>query len=166
MFYGFLQLGCLTLEICFGAAPFLTGFGRHFAAVDGKHLSADQAQVIANQQYTPEQMDDLFVHGGNEFGNGGEMGLGISGQGHENSIFLAGPFDLPAGDDASGVGGGSGDIILETFIKAGEIQLMINEMVQGIFEGTGENLLGKVNGNDFALSVGVRFVTSQAATSL
>jgi len=84
----------------------------------------------------------------------------------QTSLCRSGPFDLPVGDDASGVGGGSGDIILETFIKAGEIQLMINEMVQGIFEGTGENLLGKVNGNDFALSVGVRFVTSQAATSL
>ncbi len=73
MFYGFLRLDCLTLEICFGAAPFLTGIGRYFAAVDGKHLSADQAQVIANQQYIQEKMDDLFVHEGNEFGNGGKM---------------------------------------------------------------------------------------------
>jgi len=43
---------------------------------------------------------------------------------------------------------------------------MINEMVQGIFEGTGEDLLGKMNGNEFALGVGVRFVTSHAAISL
>ena len=49
-------------------------------------------------------MDDLLVHGGNEFGNGSEMGSGISGQGHEDYVFLAGPLDLPAGDDASGVG--------------------------------------------------------------
>jgi hypothetical protein len=111
-------------------------------------------------------MDDLLVHGGNEFGNSSEMGPGISGERHEDYVLLAGPFDLPAGDDASGVGveynlekdsgivgGGSGDIVLKTFIKAGEVQLMINEMVQRIFEGTGENLLGKMNGNEFALSV-------------
>jgi hypothetical protein len=43
---------------------------------------------------------------------------------------------------------------------------MINEMVQGIFEGTGENLLGKVNENEFALGIRVRFATSHAAISL
>jgi len=30
---------------------------------------------------------------------------------------------------------------------------MINELVQGVFEGAGENLLGKVNGNEYALGV-------------
>ena len=91
-----------------------------------------------------------------------KLGPGVSEQSHKNYIFMASPFDLPAEDDASGlgveydiekdygiVGGGSGDV--ETFIKTGEIQLMINEMAQGIFEGAGENLLGKMNGNEFVL---------------
>jgi hypothetical protein len=153
--------------------------GRHFATVDGKHLPADQAQVITDKQYIPEQMDDLFIHGGNEFGNGGEMGPGISGQGHEDHVFMAGLFNLPAGDDVSGVsveynleqdfgivGSSSGDVVLETFVKVGEVQLMINEMAQGVFESAGEDLLRKVNGNKFALGIGVRFVTSHAAISL
>ena len=71
------------------------------------------------------------------------MGPGVSGQGHKDYVLMASPFDLSAGDAASGldveydlekdsgiVDGSSGDIVLETFIKVGEVQLMINEMVQ------------------------------------
>jgi len=36
---------------------------------------------------------------------------------------------------------------------------MINKVVQGIFEGAGKDLAGKMNGNEFALGVGGRFVT-------
>jgi hypothetical protein len=33
---------------------------------------------------------------------------------------------------------------------------------QGKFQGAGENLLGKVNGNEFSLGAGIRFVMSPA----
>lgn len=68
--------------------------------------------------------------------------------------------------DSGIIGGSSGDVVLEMFIKAGEVQLMINEMAQGIVEGTGEELRGKMNGDEFALGVGVRVIMSHAAISL
>ena len=104
MRYGLLKLISLFLEILPCAAPFLGGVRGHLAAVDGGHLLADQPQIVADQQHIPDLVDDLFVHGGDEIGNGGEMRPGASGQGHEDHVLPAGLLDLPAGDDAPRVG--------------------------------------------------------------
>lgn len=42
----------------------------------------------------------------------------------------------------------------------------MNEVVQGEFKCAGKDLPVKVNGNEFALNVRVRFITGHAATSL
>jgi len=101
---GCLKLDRLLLEIGPGAAPLLASVAGYLAAVDGEHLLADQPQVIANQEHVTEQMDDLLVHGGDEIGDGSEMGPGVGGQGHEDDVLPAGLLDLPAGDDASRIG--------------------------------------------------------------
>ena len=164
--YGLLQLGRLFLEIRPGAAPFLAGVRRHLATVDGEHLLADQPQIVADQQHISEQVDDFLVHGGDEIGNGGEMGPGVGGQGHEDHILPAGLLDLPAGDNAPRVtiehnlqknpgiiGSGAGLIIAEAGVEQGKVKLVVDEVIQGVFEGAGQDLLGEVDGDELALGV-------------
>ena len=111
-------------------------------------------------------MDDLFIHGGDEIGNAGEMRPGIGGQRHEHHVLPAGLFNLPAGDDAPRVGveydleqnpgivgPGAGLIIAKTGIEQGKIKLVVDEVIQGIFEGAGQNLVGEVDRNELALGV-------------
>ena len=163
---GFLKLCRLFLEISPGAAPFLGSVAWNLTAVDGEHFHADQAQVIADQEHIPKQVDDLPVHGGDEVGNGGEMRPGIGGQGHEDNVLPAGLLDLPAGDDAPRVGVehdleqnlgivgcGAGRIIFEAFIEDGEIELMVDQVVQGILESAGQDLFGEMDGDELALGV-------------
>lgn len=124
-------------------------------------------------------MDDLFIHGGDEIGNAGEMRPGISGQRHEYHVLAAGLFNLTAGDDAARVciehdlqknpgiiGFCASLIIAETGIEQREVKLVVDKVIQRIFEGAGKNLVGKVDGNELALGIGVRFVTGHDAISL
>ena len=62
------------------------------------------AEIVANQENVPEQVDDLSIHRGNEIGDGGEMGPGIGEKSHKDHILPAGLFDPAAGDDAPRVG--------------------------------------------------------------
>ena len=125
-----------------------------------------------------EQVDNLLVHGGNEIGDGGEVRLGISGQGHEDDVLPAGPLDLAAGDDAPRVGiehdlqknpgivgRGAGLVVGKAGVEQGKVKLVVNEMVQGVLEGAGQDLLFKMDGDEFALAVRVRFVTGHDAIS-
>ena len=124
-------------------------------------------------------MDDLLVHGGDEIGNGREMGPGVGGQGHEDDVLPAGLLNPPAGDDAPRVGiehdlqqnpgiiGGRPDLIVaETGIEDRKIQFVIDQVIEGVFEGAGQDLVGEMDGNELALSVGVGFVTGHGAISL
>lgn len=43
---------------------------------------------------------------------------------------------------------------------------MVDQVVQGVFEGAGQDLVGKVDGNELALGVRVGFVAGHAAISL
>jgi len=109
----------------------------------------------------------------------GEMGPGVGGQGHEDHVLLAGLLDLPAGDNAPRigvehdlqknpgiVGGGAGLVVAEAGVEQGQVKLVVDEVVQGIFEGAGQNLLGEVDGDKLALRVRVRFVAGHDAISL
>ena len=135
--------------------------------------------LVADQQHIPKQVDDLFIHGGDEIGDGGEVRPRIGGQSHEDDVFPAGLLDLPAGDDAPRVGiehdlqknpgivsGGAGLVVAEAGVEQGQVKLVVDEVVQGVFEGAGQNLLGEVDGDELALGVRVRFVARHDAIPL
>ena len=95
----------------------------------------------------------------------------ITGEGHEDNVFPAALFYFPAGGDTPGVGieddleknggiigGGAGIVIGVAGIKYGEIKLMVDQVVQRVFEGAGEDLLVKGDGKELALTVVVLFV--------
>jgi hypothetical protein len=91
---------------------------------------------------------------------------GIGAQGHKNDVLLASLGNPPAGNDPSGIrkendlqqntwviGGGSGFFVPIAFVKKGKIKLMIDEMIQGVFKGTREDLFLEMDGDEFTLSV-------------
>ena len=93
-------------------------------------ILADQVKLVTDEEYFKEEIDDLGIEGGNEVGDGGEVGGGITGEGHEDDVLPAALLDFPAGGDAPGVGieddlqqdggiigGGAGVVIAIALVK-------------------------------------------------
>ena len=94
-----------------------------------------------------------------------------AGEGHEDDVLLTALLYRPAGGDAPGVGieddlekdggiigGSAGVIITVPIVKDGEIEFVIDQVVQGIFEGAGQDLLVKGDGDELALAVVILLV--------
>lgn len=58
---------------------------------------------MTHQQHLFEDTFDSFWVAANKTGNGGEVRDGVAGEGFENNIVLAAPFNLTAGGDALGI---------------------------------------------------------------
>jgi hypothetical protein len=176
---GLFHLLFLLLKVCLGPAPLLRGVRGEFAAVHGKHFLADQAHLVADQEHFEEELDDLLVQGGDEIGDGGEVGLGVGGQGHENDVLPAALLDLPAGGDAPGigvkndlqedrriVGRCAGFVVLVPKVKDGKVNLVVYEIVEGMLEGAGEDLFVEADGDELALGVVVVFISRHRSPAL
>jgi hypothetical protein len=166
-----LHLLFLSGKVILGTAPFLGGIGGELAAVDGKHLLADEVKLITDEEDFEKEVDDLLIQGGDEVGNGGEVGGRITREGHEDNVLLAALLYLPAGGDAPGIGveddlqedggvigRGAGIVIGVAGIEHGEVEFLVDQVIEGILEGAREDLLVKGDGNELALTVIVLFV--------
>ena len=58
---GGLHLRRLLLEVSSRSAPLLRRVGWQFAPIDGKHLFADQSQVVTYQYHITEKVNDLLI---------------------------------------------------------------------------------------------------------
>lgn len=94
------------------------------------------------------------------------MRAGVGGQGHEDDILFTGLGDLAACDYAARigeendleeyfgvVGWSAGFIVLEPVVENGEIKLVVDQMIQGVFKGAALDLLFKENRDKFALGI-------------
>lgn len=160
-----------------GAAPFLRCIGRQLAAIDGEYLAPDQSHLVADHQHFPEQWGDLLAHRGYETGDGGEVRVRVGGQRHENDVLDAAALDLPAGGDAAGigiqhnlqqncriVGRGTGLVVPVFRIEGSQIDFVVDQVAEGIFEAAGEDLTGKGDADEFALVVIVVLVPRHPAS--
>ena len=99
------------------------------------------------------------------------MRFGIGGQSHENHIFFAGSGDLPTGGNATGIGEKNhlqkdfgvvswctSLIIIESGIEDREVKLVVDQVTQGEFKGAWLNLMSEMNGDEYPLITGIRFV--------
>lgn len=174
MFFGFGRIGvpvafydtfdtifkfrALFFKIFPGAAPFFRGIGWQFAAIYGKHLFSDHPHLITDKQHFTEQVQGFLVTAGDKGCNGCEIGLAVMGKSDKYNIFLTASGNFPAGRYPSGVseqhdleqnfrivGRGSGFIIVVSVFKRGKIQLVIDNMVDGKFEGSGLKLAIKID---------------------
>lgn len=152
------EFGGLMLEVGASAALLLAGVGRQFDAVDGEHLAPDQALPVAQVEHLGEDAGDVVGEGGDESGKGGEVRLAVARQGDEGNVVAADGFNVAAGNDALAVGeqnnleqhggwigGSAGGVILEPGIEAGQIDLVIDEVVEGVLEGAGKQLPLEIN---------------------
>ena len=65
---------------------------------------ADQVELITDEEHFEEQRDAISIEGGNEVGDGGEVGFGVGGQGHEDYVLIAAVGDPSARRDPFGIG--------------------------------------------------------------
>ena len=99
-----LHLAQLALEIGARAAAGLGSIGGQFDAVDGEHLTADEALAVAQHQHLGKELGDLVAEFGDEGGQCAVVGLALTADNHEHQVVAAGRFHLAAADDASAVG--------------------------------------------------------------
>lgn len=83
---GTLHARRLALIVGAGAGFGLAGIGGEFDAIDGKHLAADQALALADQENLREQFGDAVMHARDKGGECGEVRLAVTRDGDEQDI--------------------------------------------------------------------------------
>ena len=114
-----------------------------------------------------------------EIRDGGEVGLRVGGQCHEDDIFPAALLDLPAGGDAPGVGIKNNLeqdrgivswcahlVVLIPEVEGGKVYFVVDEIVERVFKGARKDLFVEADGNEFALGVVVVFVSRHISPAL
>jgi hypothetical protein len=111
-------------------------------------LATQKALFMAHQQYLLEQLFYLIGVLADKLGQGGEVRDGIAGQRLEDDVGLAASLDLAAGGDAFRVskqndlqqngrivGQSTGVVVALLGVKHRQIQLVLNQVMNGVFEG-------------------------------
>ncbi len=137
-----------------GSATFFAGVGGEFDAVDGKHVSANEALCITGQQHLAKQGFDLGTEVGDELGNVGMAGLAVATDGDELDVAPTRLLNDAAGDQALAVGqqhdlkhdarvvcAGSCGVVFERGIQGAEVEFVVNQIVQREGEAAGDDLL-------------------------
>jgi hypothetical protein len=163
---GVLQIFRLTLEVRARSASRFRCVARQFHAVDREHLAADQALRVANKKHLREHIGDVFAERADEAGDRREMRRLIAAEGDEGHVLPASPLDRPAADNAARIGeqdnlqqyGGwigwrARLVISITGVKIGQVEFVIEQMIQRMLEGSRQQLPGEVNGEEAGIRV-------------
>ena len=147
------ELGGLPREVCPRSTPALRRVVRQLHPINGEHLAADQALPIANRQDRSEYQRDVLAHAADEVGDGGEMRAAIAAQGDKGHLVAAGPFNATAADNAlrigkqhhlqqhrRRIGRGARRVVAKARIEARPIDLVIEQVIQCMLEGTRQQL--------------------------
>ena len=144
-----------------GATFLLAGVARQLDAVDGKHFASDQALPVAQGENLSEEPGDFVTQAADESGNGGPVRGTVAGEGNESDVLTAGVFDSATADDALAVGeqnnfeqsarqvgASTGGVVAAAPVKAGQIDFVVDQVVQCVLEGTGHQLPLQIHGNE------------------
>lgn len=155
------------LDVAAALLAGVAGVAGQLDAINGEHVSANQTLGIAGEQYLCEQGTDLAAEFTDEFGQCGELGCAVTGQGHEEDVLAAGALDASARyqaaaigqqddleQDCGVVGGSAGCIVVVAGMQTGEVKFMVNQIVQRVLEAArldlrvqhyGDELWGAIN---------------------
>ena len=86
---GLVQLAFLASEISVGATPLFARIAGQFAAINGKHLTPNQALRVTDHEHLQKELGDFFAGSRDKVSYRGEMGLGIGRERHKNDILTA-----------------------------------------------------------------------------
>jgi hypothetical protein len=127
--------------------------------VDGEHLAPDEILKLADKKDLGEDIGDLVLQLPDESGHGGEVRGAVSRERDEGDAGAAGFFDPAAADNAAGVGKNNqleqhrrrvgrrpGFIVAIARVQAGQIQFVLEQVVERVLEGAGQQLAGAVDG--------------------
>lgn len=166
------------LELGAGAAALLGGVAGQLDAVDGEHLAPDQALRVTDQEHLLEHFANQLPQARDEGGDGGEVRAGVPAQSNEGDVIAARAFDGPAGDDAPRVGQQhdleqhgrgvrtrAGVVVGKARVKAAEVDLVIEQVVQRVLECSGQQLGLQVHGQKARAGVD-RLVASHRRASV
>ena len=169
----------LFLQICPGPAPLFGGLGGQLAPVNGEHLLADQSQLVAHHQHLVEEFSDLLMRAGNKLCNGSEVGATVGRDDHEHHIFPTQGFDFATAGDASRVGQqhdleqdgrivgrAAVLVIVKAMVKDAQVEFVIDQVMDRVLEGSGQDLLIEGDRNHDQLVVVVIFELGHVVTSL
>ena len=145
-----LQLITLVFEFIERAAPFFGDIRREFHAIERKVRAAQQIQFIAYRENITEDGRDLFLHGRHKGGNRAVIRSIPIRERNEEDVFMAGAFDLARTDHALGVGQQdnlqqdlgmdgcrTGHIVFVAFIEDRQIDVLVHQSVDGVFQSPG-----------------------------
>ena len=118
-----------------------------------------------------EELRDVVPDRTDKAGDGRKVRPLVAGQGDEGDVVAARAFNLAAADDAlrigkqddfeqnrRRVGFSAGLVVLVAGVEAGQIEFMIDQMIQCVFEAAGQKLFAQVNSEKTRAGVDV-FVT-------
>ena len=167
----------LALEVGARAAAALRRVAGQLHPVDRKHLAPDQALPIADRQHGREHPGDVLSQGAHETGDCREVRARIPAQGNERHLLATRAFDRPAAHDPARVGEehhlqehrgrirrGSGLVVPESRVEVRQIDLVIEQVIQRVFEGAGQQLPRQVDGQEPGAGIDV-LVTGHGAGS-
>jgi len=144
----------------------LRGIAGQLDPVDGEHLAADQPLAVTDGEHGGEDRRDLIAQGRYEVRDGREVGPGIAAQGDERDVFLAGPGDRAAAHDPAGVGEPydpqqhgrwvgrrAGRVMPIPRIERGQVDGVLEQVVQRMLERARQELRGQVDRDQRGLGV-------------
>jgi hypothetical protein len=125
------------------------------------NIAPNQPFRVADRDHRAEHPRDVLAHRAHEVRDRGEMRRGVAAEGNERHVFLAGPFDPTAADDALRVGEehylqqqrwrigrGPGRVIAKARIKRGQIDRVIEQVMQRMLERPGQQLPPQIHGQE------------------
>jgi hypothetical protein len=137
----------------------LGGIGGQLHPVDGEPLPTDQPLPIADREHPGEDLPNSRSQAAHELRQRAKAGRAVARDSHELHIGAAGRLHSPRTDDSTRVGQqydlqehprvvGQGPflLVLVACLDVLEIDLVIDQIVQGGLEAAGVQLLGQING--------------------
>ena len=156
---GSLQFLRLMQEVGAGTALMLGGVRGKLDAVDGEHFAADQPLPVAEVENAGKERGDLSGKAADECGECREVRNAVTGQRDKGDLLTTGAFDAARADDTEAVGvednleehgrrprRGAAAVVAVPGIKLGEVEFVVDQAVEGVYEGAWDELPFEING--------------------
>jgi hypothetical protein len=166
------ELGGLPFEVHPRPTPMLGRVAGELHAIDGEHLAPDQPLGVADRDHRSEHPRDVRAQRAHEVRDRREMRTGIAAQGNEPHMLATGPLDPAAAHAPLGVREehhlqdhrrrirrGACLVVPKARIKCGQIDRVIEQMIQRMLERPWQQLPREIHGQEARVGIDVLVVS-------